>query len=185
VKATNFAARIGQFLAIVFVFLGFYSNFWLVFIGIFIFLGAGGEANYERTKSMLAHYRVRDVLMRRFTMLAPDETLGTAVKSLLDGPDQEFLIGTNDMVQGVLTRKAIIEGLSELGKDVRLSDVMRKDFMVLEPDMELQEVLRKMMTDGYSISPVLDDKKLVGIVNLDNINELIMVNRAMTNKAKI
>ncbi|MBX3295719.1 MAG: hypothetical protein KF762_08400 [Acidobacteria bacterium] len=43
--ATRVAAGIGQFLAIVFVFLGFFYNFWL---GLFVFLGAGGEAAREK-----------------------------------------------------------------------------------------------------------------------------------------
>ena len=178
-KATNIAARIGHFLAILFVFAGFYTNFWLVFIGIFIFLGAGGEANYETARSIVSNYKVKDVLMTQFTLLSPQDTLAAAVKSLLDGQEQEFLVGEDGTVQGVLTRNNIIEGLSEFGKKTPLSTVMRKDFMVLKPEMELEDVMQKMMTSGYTISPVIDNARLIGIVNTENINELIMVNKAM------
>lgn len=179
-KATNIAARIGQFLAILFVFAGFYTNFWLVFIGVFIFLGAGGEADYETAKSILSKYKVKDVLMTRFKLLSPQDTLATAVKSLLDGQEQEFLVGEGNTVQGILTRNNIIEGLNEFGNEAHVSRVMRKDFIVLKPDMELKDVLQKMMTNGYTVGPVYDESGLAGVVNSENINELIMVNKALS-----
>ena len=178
-KATNVAARVGQFLAIVFVFAGFYTNFWLVFIGIFIFLGAGGEATYEATKSVLADYRVRDVLMTKYTVLSPGDTMAQAVKALLDGQEKEFLVGDNETITGVLTRDSIIKGLNELGKDAPVSDVMRKDFINLQPDMELQEVYHRMMTNGCSVGPVYEGSRLIGIVDRENINELVLVNKAL------
>lgn len=70
-RATRIAASIGQFLAILFVFLGLFSNIWLVFIGIFIYLGAGAEAAHESTRSVLAGHTVRDVLMKQFPRLHP------------------------------------------------------------------------------------------------------------------
>jgi predicted transcriptional regulator len=179
VKATNVAARVGQFLAIVFVFAGFYTNFWLVFIGIFIFLGAGGEATYEATKSILSEYRVKDVLMTKYTVLSAHDTLGQAVRALLDGQEKEFIVGDSQRVDGVLTRNSIIKGLNEFGKDASVSKVMRRDFIILKPEMELQEVYHKMMTNGCTVGPVYHDSALIGIVDRENINELVMVNKAL------
>lgn len=58
-RATRIAATVGQFLATAFAFFGFFYNFWLVFIGLFIYLGAGSEAVYESTKSALSGYTAR------------------------------------------------------------------------------------------------------------------------------
>ena len=178
-KATNVAARIGQFLAILFVFAGFYTNFWLVFIGIFIFLGAGGEASYEATKSMLSDYKIKDVLMTRYTLLSPQDTLDQAIRALLDGQEKEFLVGQDDEVAGVLTRNSIIKGLNELGRDAPVVKVMRTDFITLDPEMELQEVYHKMLTNGCTVGPVYEGGKLLGIVDRENINELVLVNKAL------
>ena len=178
-KATNIAARVGQFLAIVFVFAGFYTNFWLVFIGIFIFLGAGGEASYEATKSILADYKVRDVLMTQYTVLSPQDTLNQAVTALLDGQEKEFLVSEGGTVQGILTRNTIIKGLNEMGRDAPVSRVMRRDFITLNPDMELQEVYHKMLTNGCSVSPVYEGTQLIGVIDRENINELVLVDKAL------
>ena len=178
-KATKIAAGIGQFLAILFVLIGFFANIFLVFIGVFIFIGAGTEAYLEKTKSILTGHTVRDVLMHQYTSLLPGDTLDKAVQTLLDGQEQEFIITEENNVVGVLTRKELIAGLSEHGKQIPIANVMRKDYLALDPDMPLQEVYQKLMASGCTVAPVLDNGKLIGIVDRENINELIMVKEAL------
>ncbi|WP_026770446.1 site-2 protease family protein [Asinibacterium sp. OR53] len=178
-KATRVAAGIGQFLAMLFIFFGFFFNFWLVFIGLVIYLGAGGEAAYEATKSILAGFRVTDVLMTRFTALSPGDTLEKAVEVLLDGQEQDFLVIANEQVQGVLTSKELIHGLSSFGKSSLISNIMRRDFITLTPDMDLQDVYIKMTTNSCTAYPVQQDGKLLGMVDKKNINELLLVQQAL------
>lgn len=178
-KATKIAAGIGQILAIVFFFAGFYVNIWLIFIGIFIFLGAGAEADFEITKSALTGHKVKDVLMKEFIVLLPADKLDKAVQYLLDGQAQEFVVAENDEVVGILTRDELIKGLSENGKDSQVSEVMRKDFMTLGPDMPLQEIYQKIMMTKNPVAPVLENGKLIGMVDKENINEFIMVKKAL------
>ena len=181
-KATRIAAGVGQFLAMVLVFLGFFYNFWLVFIGLFIYLGAGSEATFEATHSILAGYDVRKVLMTRFTTLLPGDSLEKAVQILLDGKEQDFLVATDGQVQGVLSRKELIQGLSAFGKSSPVMNSMRTDFTMLSPDMSLQDVYSKMMTKGYKVYPVQENGKLLGMVDKENISELILVQQALSEK---
>lgn len=177
-QATRIAAGIGQFLAMLFVFFGFFYNFWLVFIGLFIYLGAGGEAANEATRGGLAGYRVRDVLMTRFTTLSPEDSLEKAARELLQGQEREFLVTENEEIKGVLTRKQLIQGLSAFGKSSRVSNSMQEDFFILTPEMELPAVYTQMMTSSCTVFPVKDDGKLVGLVDKENISELILVQQA-------
>ena len=140
VKATNLAARLGQLLAIGFVFAGFFGNFFLIFIGIFVFLGAGGEANHESTKALLAGYQVRDVLMTKYVRLQPTATLGEVAQLVLDSQEQEFLVEEDDQIVGVLTPKSFIKGLSEYGKEATVAQAMQRDCIMLRTEMELVEV---------------------------------------------
>lgn len=178
-KATKIAARIGQFLAIVFVFLGFFYNFWLVFIGLFIYLGAGGEAAYESARSLLNGFTVRDALMTRFTTLLPTDELEKAARILLDGQEQEFLIADQEFVMGVLTRKELIRGLSQFGKNSPIANIMRKDFLTVSPDTNLHEVYTAMMNGYGTVYPVIENGRLVGMVDKENISELILIKQAV------
>lgn len=181
-KATQIAAGVGQILAMVFVFIGFFSNIWLVLIGIFIYLGAGAEAAFESTKTALAGNTVKDVLMTKYTTLLPEDTLEKAVGLLLDGQEQEFVVAENDQIMGILTRTELIKGLSEFGKEAPVSSSMRKDYLVLDVEMPIQEVYEKLMANSCSVAPVLDHGALIGIVDKENINELILVKTALAQR---
>lgn len=118
VKATRTAVFIGQFIAILFVYFGFFLNPMLIFIGLFIFIGAQAESITEKTKSSLSGIKVIDVLMHHYSVLKPYEPLSNAVSLLLDSQEQSFIIKENGEIKGTLSRKDIISGLSKFGKEI-------------------------------------------------------------------
>ena len=183
-KATRIAAGVGQLLAIAFVFLGFYGNVWLIFIGVFIFLGAGAEADFETTKSALSTYTVKDVLMKKYTLLSPDDSLEKVVEILLDGQEQDFIIAEGDAVKGVLSRTELIKGLSEFGNKAPVSKVMKLNYITLHPEMPLNEVFQNLMLKNCTVAPVIDNDKFIGIVDRENIYELLLVKEALDAKEK-
>lgn len=175
VTATRVAAGLGQFLAIVFVFLGFFYNFWLVFIGLFIFLGAGGEAAQETMKSALEGLTVRDALMKKFTLLAPHDTLGHAVDALLNSQESAFVVADAGRPVGILGKDDLIRGLAEQGKNGPVSAFMNTDFVTAGPQMKLQELFQKLSGKVGGVAAVMEGDLLVGLIDLDNIEERLMV----------
>lgn len=179
VKATNIAAKLGQILGIGFIGLGLFYNVWLVFIGIFIFLGAGNEASYESTQALLSRYRVADVLMRQFTTLHVWDRLDKAVALLLNGQEKEFLVEDDNRIVGVLTREDIIRGLQQSNTDITVGRIAKTELVKLSLDMSLKDAFEQMSKAGIAISPVYENDELVGVVNQENIMELLMVQEAM------
>ena len=178
-KATTIAAQIGQFLAIIFVFLGLVYSIWLVFIGLFIFIGAGAESRYEATRSVLSKYKVEDIVMKDYTSFLASDTIQKAVAKLLNGQEKAFLVFENNRVLGLITRDEIIRGLANLGETAPLLNIVRKDFLVLSPEMGLDDAFSKMTKQGISFSPVFQNGNLIGVLDNENITELIMVDKAM------
>lgn len=177
--ATRIAASIGQFLAISFVFLGFFYNFWLVFIGLFIFLGAGGEAAFEQTRAALGGLTVRDALMHRFTVLDTDATLGEAVDALLNSQESEFVVADTGRPVGLLTRNEIVKGLSEHGKDALVSAYMIKDFFIVSPQTKLFDFFQSSSEKGQSVALVMDGDNFEGLIDIENVQEKLMITEAM------
>jgi Zn-dependent protease/predicted transcriptional regulator len=178
--ATNIAAKVGQFLAVVFVMVGVFSNFWLIFIGLFIYLGAAGEATMENAKLLLSKFKVRDALMTRFRVLQPEDTLQKASQLLLEGPEKEFLIQHDHQVTGVVSYKDIIKGIKQFGGNAPVQKIARNEFINLSPDMDLQATYTNMLSNGNALNPVFEDGQLVGVLDRENINELILIRQALT-----
>ncbi len=178
-KATRIAATVGQILAIGFVFTGLFYNFFLIFIGIFIYLGAGAESAFETTKVILSQYKVRDALMQKFTRLAPTDTLEKAVQILLNSQEQSFIVMENEKAAGILTKNELIKGLSESGKNTPVADVMVKEFTSLKPEMGLHEAFQQLTLNSGTVSPVYENGTFIGIVDRENINELLLISQAL------
>ena len=184
-SATRVAAGIGQFLAIVFVFLGFFYNFWLVFIGLFVFLGAGGEAAQERMMTAISGLTVKDAIMRRFTVLTPNDTLDKVVDHLLNSQETEFVVADGGKPVGVLNRNAIIRGLSDQGRNAPVSAFMNSDFLVVNPDMNLQDLLQKVADRSREVVVVMHGDLLQGLIDRENIEEKIMIEEILKRRGAV
>lgn len=183
VKATTIAAKIGQAISILFFFTGFIFNPFLSVIGIFIFLMAQTESDYVQSKSLLHDYRVSDVVMKKYFSLHVSDTISDAVRLLLDVQATGFLIMENNNVVGTLDRDRIIHVLSEQGKDVPLILAMNTRLKFLSPEMSLDKIFSEFKSSENAILPVLQNNELIGVVDLNNILELILSRTAEKNFA--
>jgi len=178
VKATRIAAGIGQVLAIGFVFIGLFYNPILLLIGIFIFLGAQAESSFAQTRDLLSGYKVADVVMEEYKTLRTDEPLSKAIELLLDGQSTKFLVSDNGEVAGTLSRNEMVKALSEVGREARVGDVMNRDVEYFDADMELKDAFLKMQNHKHGLILVRRRNDFVGVVDLENIQEFIMLRGA-------
>jgi len=176
--ATNIAARIGQVLAVGFVFAGFYMNPFLIFIGVFIFLGAKSEAEATQSRSMLKGYKVKDALMRDFQTIESAESIQTAVRTLLNGQAKSFLITENQKPVGTLSREEIIRALAENGNQLTIAQVMNPKLVVLEAHAPLESVYQQLQQHKTDLMLVVENSKAIGTIDIENIAEFIMVKSA-------
>jgi Zn-dependent protease/CBS domain-containing protein len=176
--ATTVAARIGQFLALGFIFLGFFSNPFLIFIGLFIILGAQGEAQMTKAGFMMKGVLVRDILMKKYETIAESDTIETAVNKLLNGQCKNFVVMANQQPVATLGRDEIIKALSDNGKQTILQSVADKNPIRLNVNQSLEEVYPIMIAAKNSLAFVYDKQQFIGVLDLENILEFIMVKEA-------
>ena len=178
-RATQIAATVGQGMAILFAIVGLRYNPMLLFIALFVYLGAQEEAHHVQLRSLLQGIPVRDAMMTRFTVLAENDTLAAAVRELLAGSQQDFPVVREGLVVGVLPRQDLVRSLAEQGQQVRVGDVMRKDCSPVEDTEMLEGAFQRMRAANCPTLPVVRGGRLVGVVTLENVGELMMVNSAV------
>jgi Zn-dependent protease/predicted transcriptional regulator len=177
-KATQRAAMIGQGMAILFAFVGLQGNPMLIFIALFVWIGAGQEASTAQMKSALAGIPLRRAMLTHFRTLAPTSTLGDAVDFLLTGSQQDFPVVANGRIEGMLTRSDLVNGLTRSGRTSHVADSMKRECPTAEPSEMLESVLGRLQGRDCHTIPVLEHGALIGLVTMDNVGEFLMIQAA-------
>ena len=175
ILATKIAASIGQALAIGFVFIGFFNNPFLIFIGLFIFLGAMAEYEQVKTESALKGHTVEEITMKDIPVLKRDDTIEKAVELLLNGQAKNFLIMENEKPFGTLGRDGIIKALREHTKEALVEVAADKNLFFIDISEPLENALLLIQIHKYPLLIVTKDNQLYGVIDLENILEYIMV----------
>jgi Zn-dependent protease len=75
-RATHIAANIGQAMALLFGFLGFFTNPFLLFVALFVWIGAGQEASMTQLKSALGGIPIGRAMVTDYRTLSPETRWG-------------------------------------------------------------------------------------------------------------
>jgi Zn-dependent protease/CBS domain-containing protein len=179
VRATQIAATIGQGMAFLFGILGLFSNPMLVFIALFVWIGAQQEASMVQMKSALGGIPVRQAMLTEFKALRPLDTLQQAVEHILAGTQQDFPVLEEERLVGILTRSDLLASLTRHNEASRVNAVMRRDFETVHPGDMLGVASIRLQACGCPIFPVIQDGRLVGLLTMENIGEFLMIKSAL------
>jgi predicted transcriptional regulator len=178
-RATAIAANVGQGMAILFGVIGFFHNPFLVFIAIFVYLGAQAEAGLVEMQSAIGTLRVRDAMMTRFRTLAVNDSLGKAVDELLAGSQQDFPVLENNYPVGLLRRNDLVKALTENRRDASVSEFMCRECGSVDVSEPLSHAVESMQQKGCGTLAVMQAGSVVGLLTLENVSEMIMINTAL------
>jgi len=179
VAATSVAVSVGQTLAMVFIFYGVFYSWWIAIIGLFLYIGAGGEKQQVVLKSVLHAVPASEAMTTTFKTLRPDEPISRALEHFYHGCQDDFPVVGEAGIEGILTRARILAAIHDKGLNVPVSDVMDRDFAWVSPQTPLDEIYRKSLAGGKTAVAVVDDNAVKGIVCLDGIKRFLAVGAAL------
>jgi Zn-dependent protease/predicted transcriptional regulator len=182
VRATEIAARLGQALALGFGFVGLFYNPFLVFIALFVWIGAAAEASTVQIKSAIGGIPVGRVMIRNFRSLLPEDSLQEALEHVLAGFQHDFPVVEDGRLVGVLTRDALFANLVKRGPQARVREAMDPQFGTADFSEMLEMVLERLQTSKCLSVPVLRNGSLVGVLTMENIGEFLMIQSALRGK---
>ena len=184
-RATQIAATIGQGCAFIFGFLGLFSNPFLLFIALFVYIGASQEAALAQMRDVSRRFPVSSAMVREFRSLPESATLQEAVDALLATSQHDFpVLDESGNVAGILTRHDLIAALRKGDPGIRVGEVMRRDIPTVTTGTRFEEAFRIMQECNCPAVPVLDSmKRLVGLLTPENVSELMMVQSALPRRS--
>jgi Zn-dependent protease/CBS domain-containing protein len=179
VRATNIAARLGQGMAFLFAFAGLFGNPMLLFIALFVWMGASSEMGAAQARSVLAGMPVSQAMVTEFVPLRQTDTLGHAARAVLAGSQQDFPVLDDGRVIGLLERRQLLDGLTRLGPEAFVDEVMVREFPVLAPDEMIEPALARQHLIEFPMLPVIEQGRLVGLLTGDNLMEMLLIKSAL------
>jgi Zn-dependent protease/CBS domain-containing protein len=176
-EATRIAAWMGRALAIA---MGLYGllapQFMLVFFAFFIYLGAAQEATAAVSRTMTHGVPVKAAMITDFRTLSHGDTIRDAANLLLSTSQQDFPVVHADRVIGLLGRNLLLRALARDGPNAYVAGVMDREFLSLEPDMDLGNAL-PLIPQAGPCALVMEGDKLVGLLTTDNLSEFVMLRK--------
>jgi CBS domain-containing protein len=119
-------------------------------------------------------------MVTQFQVLGSRDSLATASQALLAGSQLDFpIVDESGVLVGVLTRTNLIKGLTVSGPTALVESVMMRRFEIADPGEMLDSAMARLQDCECSSLPVVRQGHVLGILTMENIGELMMVQDAM------
>lgn len=183
-RATQIAASLGQGMALLFGIVGFLYNPMLMFIALFVWIGAAQESSMVLMKSALGGIPVSAAMMTTFETVAPGDSLEHVSRLILSGSQQDFPVMDGNQVVGVVTRSCLLKALAQKD-DLAVSEIMHRDVATADASDMLESALQRLQTSGCPTLPVVHNQKLVGLLTAENLGEFVMIKNARSGRKAV
>ena len=177
-RATRLATAVGQSLAVAAAIAGLlWGQPVLVLVALVVFLGATQEAAASRRQEVIGGRPVRDALVVRCEVVAPQDVLEAAAKLLLRTPQEDFpVVDGWRRVVGVLARARLVAALASRGPETPVLEVMDRAPVVTAPEADLVAALPALLRGPVL---VVEDGRFVGMVTRDSVDRLAAIMTAL------
>lgn len=178
-KATHVAATIGQAMAWVFGLVGLFTNPWLVFIALFVWMAATQEDSMVQIRSALGGLPVSSLMINQVHSVAADETLSQVVDYILSESQTDYPVLEGHRVIGVLTRADLIAALARDGLQGKVGSAMKTSFQTAAPGDLVEQVFARMQNCDCHSLPVVSSGRLIGMITMDSVGEFLLLQAAL------
>ena len=179
-RSTRIAARVGQVVAFLFIFLGLYQFFlgknfgglWLAFIGWFLLdASRSSYAQVEITEG-IRERRVSDIMDRDFSAVEAHLSLQDFVhRYLLASGRRCFVVVQDNNLTGLITTKEVSGVERDRWPQTSVQSVMRplSQLRTVMPDTPAIRALEIMSREDINQLPVVSDGQLVGLFSRSSV----------------
>lgn len=177
-RATQIAANLGKVLAGGLALWGLMGNPVLILIAAFVWIGGGAEAAALEAATRLSRRSAGQAMITAFATLSPGDPLARAIDLTLAGSQKHFPVLEGLQVVGVLTQGALLRALRDGGAGAPVGAAMRPA-VTADVAVPLAELLERLQGNEARVVCVLNQGRLAGLVDLDNIAEFLRIQSAL------
>lgn len=174
-KATRIAAAIGRGLAVLMGIAGLFINPWLVLTAVFVWFGAGSEAQAVEMKVGLKGLVVRDAMISKFYQVEGNQNLSEVFQMAMATGQYNIPVVSNGIYLGIIRRSDLLKAIERLGNRAPAYSAIGTEPPALTPEMSLYEIMPKFASTR--VLPVLEDRQLIGMVTSESVQQSMWLNK--------
>lgn len=171
VDATRYAAFLGKLLGIVMAVVGVLYDFWLILIGMFIYVGATEETESTILSTTIARVRVSDVMYPEVASVKPENSLTEALEIMFRARYHDAVVEKEGVFLGIVTWSEIMKIKSEQRDELRVEQLPVKQVSVFR-DESILEAYKIIARERIDLIPVVERQaptKVVGVVTNESL----------------
>jgi Zn-dependent protease len=175
-RATQFAALLGQALAVAMAFVGLRGhNYFLSLIGVFVFIAAWQERRQTLMQESLKGVSVRQAIRPIGARLSPGLTLGEASALAAATPQPAYLVVDGSRLVGVLPRGDLLLAVRKAGPAAPILPYLQRSTLRLKPEETLDRALERILQNGTGFAIVVEHGQVLGTLNQPDLLRLAEV----------
>jgi len=121
----------------------------------------------------------------RLLTIEPSGRAAEAVKVMAEQNLGSLVVLDQGRMVGVLTFREVLLAMAQRGQaagEVRVADIMVRDPVTAEPDMEVNDLRRAMLDSGARYLPVVQEGKLLGVISFRDVAKAVLEEQDFENK---
>jgi Zn-dependent protease len=176
VRATQWAARVGQVIAMIFVAFGLFKGaFTLVLIGFFVFSMARTENNMVQLNDVLRRFRASDLMRAQFTKLSLHDWMQTPIQLISHSLERHFLVfDMDDKLAGALSEARILEASKKRDTSGEVGHYMMP-VEVVHTSESMAYIYQLIAQSGQPIVAVANEEGLQGVIDAEGLRNFMRV----------
>jgi CBS domain-containing protein len=126
----------------------------------------------EEQKGTYLSLKVQDAMIREVVTLDENATVREAAKIMNKFEIGSLIIVSKGKAVGIVTERDLLKRVVAEARDAnttKVNEIMTTPLVVVEPDMDLEKAVKQMFQMKIKKLPVIDGKRLVGLVSLTDI----------------
>jgi len=169
IQATHTAASVGKMFALLLGFLGLVSspwNPWLIFIAIFVYMGASGEDRSTAVTIILEKIPVKDVMSKEVISVEPSMTIDELTQFMFEKKHMGYPVMERNTLKGIITFTDVRRVIPLERYSVLVSDLMTHNVVTIPLEATASDALKLMSFNNIGRVLVIDeDGSVAGILS--------------------
>jgi Zn-dependent protease/CBS domain-containing protein len=174
VKATQKAASVGKFFAILMAIFGILvGNLWFPLIALFIYVGASEEERSTQASVTLENILVKDIMTKDVVSVPPSMNVEDLVHFMFEKKHMGYPVIEGGNLKGIITFTDI-QRVPTIDRPVmRVSDIMTRDIISVPSSAQASDALKLVTSKNIGRVLVIDNGSLVGVLSRTDLIRIL------------